>query len=128
MMNLLNVFETGTGYLPDKPIAFTSIPWSSHPTFDGVALKHLITSKDTNGAFSFHLVRIDPHKEIGLHIHEIQFETHEILNGTGTCITSKNTLTYTPGVISLLPSNLPHRVIAGKEGLFLFAKFIPALC
>lgn len=35
---------------------------------------------------------------------------------------------YTPGVISTLPADVPHEVNAGDNGLYLFAKFMPALC
>ena len=35
---------------------------------------------------------------------------------------------YVPGVISIMPSKVHHEVHAGEEGLFLFAKFMPALC
>ncbi|MDY3795886.1 MAG: hypothetical protein SOZ81_04135 [Agathobacter sp.] len=71
----------------------------SHPTFEGVELKHIITAKDTDGHFSFHLVRIAAGKTIGNH-----------------------------RVISIIPAKIPHEVKAGNEGLYLFAKFIPALC
>lgn len=35
---------------------------------------------------------------------------------------------YEPGVISVMPAGVPHEVNAGSDGLFLFAKFMPALC
>ena len=35
---------------------------------------------------------------------------------------------YMPGVISIMPSKVHHEVHAGEEGLYLFAKFMPALC
>ncbi len=37
-------------------------------------------------------------------------------------------LSYPPGVISIMPAKVHHEVHAGEEGLFLFAKFMPALC
>ncbi len=37
-------------------------------------------------------------------------------------------LPYEAGVISILPIGMPHEVIAGEDGLYLFAKFMPALC
>ena len=48
---------------------------------------------------SFHLVRIAAGKTIGIH-----------------------------RVISIIPAKIPHEVKAGNEGLYLFAKFMPALC
>ena len=63
-----------------------------------------------------------------MHIHETQLETHEVIAGNGTCIHADTTLDYVPGVISILPKKVPHEVVAGDNGLYLFAKFIPALC
>ena len=107
--------------------AFADVPWSGHPAFEGVELKHILTSKETGGAFSFHLVRIAPGKKIGNHVHAAQLETHEVIAGGGVCVNGGENLAYAPGVVSILPANVPHEVAAGEEGLFLFAKFIPAL-
>lgn len=131
-MEFKDVFETfsmdGKLLLPDTTVVFRDIPWSKHPTFEGVALKHLLTSKHTDGQFSYHLVRIAPGKKIGNHVHKEQLETHEVISGHGICIHHGAELTYAPGVISILPLGVPHEVIAGSDGLYLFAKFIPALC
>ncbi len=130
-MEHIGLFETfekqGTLKLPDTESRFADIPWSKHPTFDGVELKHIVTSQQTGGVFSYHLVRIAPGKSIGTHIHGKQLETHEIIAGKGICINAGNTLCYKPGVISILPMGVPHEVTAGDDGLYLFAKFIPAL-
>lgn len=124
---LFETFNDGKLLLPDDTVSFSEIPWSEHPSFEGVALKHIVTSKQTDGAFSYHLVRIAPNKKIGNHIHAEQLETHEVIVGNGICINDSTELTYEPGVISILPKGIPHEVIAGEDGLYLFAKFIPAL-
>ena len=121
-------FDQGELRLPDKTIPFAEIGWSKHPVFEGVELKHIITAKDTSGDFSYHLVRIAPNKSIKNHIHETQLETHEVIAGYGKCINNGKTLDYEPGVISIMPAKVPHEVNAGPEGLYLFAKFFPALC
>jgi quercetin dioxygenase-like cupin family protein len=121
-------FNEGKLSLPGKLVSFNEIAWSKHPTFEGVELKHIITSKDTNGLFSYHLVRIAPNKSIKNHIHETQLETHEVIAGSGECVNDGKTLKYEPGVISIMPAKIPHEVNAGAEGLYLFAKFFPALC
>ena len=113
--------------LPDGELAFGEVEWSVHPIFEGVALKHIVTSKQTNGQFSYHLVRIDPDKQIGNHIHETQLETHEVIAGNGICIKDGAEMVYEPGTIAILPAGIPHQVNAGPEGLYLFAKFMPAL-
>ncbi|WP_429958488.1 hypothetical protein [Enterococcus sp. AZ196] len=43
------------------------------------------------------------------------------------CINDGVSINYQAGVITILPKNIEHEVIAEKEGLLLFAKFIPAL-
>lgn len=131
-MNYKNLFEKfnegGKLLLKDATVTFDAIPWSKHPTFEGVELKHIITSERTDGQFSYHLVRIAPNKKIGSHIHEKQLETHEVISGTGVCVNDGVELPYETGVISIFPIGVPHEVIAGDDGLCLFAKFMPALC
>jgi quercetin dioxygenase-like cupin family protein len=130
-MNFKDLYDTfsedGKLLVPGTCIDFVGIPWSKHPTFEGVELKHLITSKQTSGEFSYHLVRIAPNKSIGNHVHKEQLETHEVIAGDGTCIHNGVKLEYKPGVISIFPVDLPHEVLAGSDGLYLFAKFMPAL-
>ena len=131
-MNYKNLFEKfnegGKLLLKDATVTFDAIPWSKHPTFEGVELKHIITSERTDGQFSYHLVRIAPNKKIGSHIHEKQLETHEVISGTGVCVNDGVELPYEAGIISIFPVGVPHEVIAGDDGLCLFAKFMPALC
>ena len=131
-MNYKNLFEKfnegGKLLLKDATVTFDAIPWSKHPAFEGVELKHIITSERTDGQFSYHLVRIAPNKKIGNHIHEKQLETHEVISGTGVCVNDGVGLPYETGVISIFPIGVPHEVIAGDDGLCLFAKFMPALC
>lgn len=126
--NVFEQFNNGKLVLPNFTVDFTKIPWSKHASFEGVELKHIITGEKTNGEFSYHLVRIAPNKSILSHIHETQLETHEVIAGFGTCINNGSSLKYRPGVISIIPSKIRHEVNAGDEGLYIFAKFFPALC
>lgn len=130
-MDYRNLFEqfdnAGKLIAPDEERSFADIPWTKHPAFEGVELKHLVTSKQTGGQFSYHLVRIAPDKKIGNHVHKTQAETHEVISGGGVCVNEGAEITYEPGVISILPRNVPHEVTAGSEGLYIFAKFMPAL-
>lgn len=121
-------FDTaGRLRLPGGETVFVDLPWNAHPTFEGVELKHIVTGRDTGGQFSFHLVRVAPGKAIGTHVHQTQLETHEVIAGSGVCVSGGARLVYEPGVVSILPKGEPHAVEAGPEGLRLFAKFIPAL-
>lgn len=130
-MKYMDLFErfdkSGALCLPEGTVAFGEIPWTRHQFFDGVELKHIVTAEETGGQFSFHLVRIAPGKAIGTHTHPTQLETHEVIAGTGVCVSGGGELAYAPGVVSILPKGLTHGVRAGDQGLCLFAKFIPAL-
>ena len=61
-------------------------------------------------------------------LNETQLETHEVIAGDGICINNGVEIKYKQGVISIMPEKVPHEVKAGKDGLYLFAKFMPALC
>lgn len=126
--NLFEAFNNGSLKLPTSTVEFTDIPWSKHPTFEGVELKHIVTASETGGQFSYHLVRIAPNKGIKNHIHATQLETHEVIAGSGVCINDDTEILYEVGTISIMPAGIPHEVNAGEDGLYLFAKFIPALC
>ena len=126
--DLFETFDKGSLSLPVSTAEFADIPWAKHPSFEGVELKHIVSAKDTAGQFSYHLVRIAPGKSIQNHIHETQLETHEVIAGSGVCINDGAAIPYEPGIISIMPVGVPHEVNAGSDGLFLFAKFMPALC
>ena len=125
---VFEAFDHGRMAVVGKTVDFDTIEWSKHPVFEGVELKHLITGSETDGEFSYHLVRIAPNKSIKNHVHETQLETHEVIAGSGVCINNSATIPYEVGTISIIPIGIPHEVNAGKDGLYLFAKFIPALC
>ena len=127
-MNTFETFSNGKLVTPAATKDFSDMPWREHPSFTGVELKHILTSEETNGAYSYHLVRIAPNCSIGEHIHETQLETHEVIARNGTCINEGTAITYEPGVISVFPAGIPHEVNADEDGLYLFAKFMPALC
>lgn len=126
--HLFEAFSNGSLKLPNATVEFAALPWAKHPAFEGVELKHIIAAKDTGGRFSCHLVRIAPNKGLESHQHETQLEIHEVIAGSGLCVNAGAALIYEPGTISMMPSCAPHKVHAGDEGLYLFAKFIPALC
>ena len=121
-------FNKGRLVVPYYRKEFEEIPWSKHPTYEGVELKHIVTSKDTAGQFSYHIIRIAPNKSIRNHVHEKQLETHEVIGGTGVCINNGVSIQYEEGMISIMPAGIAHEVNAGDAGLYMFAKFIPALC
>ncbi|XXJ18202.1 cupin domain-containing protein [Desulfovibrio caledoniensis] len=126
-MQLFTLFDNGAVTADGAAKSATDLPWRQHPTFAGVALKHLITGAETGGAFSAHLVRLEPGAEIGDHVHETSWELHEVAGGDGECLLEGSAIPYEPGRVAVIPQNAPHRVRAGKDGLRLLAKFVPAL-
>jgi quercetin dioxygenase-like cupin family protein len=125
---LFSRFEKGKLHTVEGTREFDTVEWSKHSKFEGVELKHIVSGSQTKGHFSYHLVRIAPEKKIGLHTHETQLETHEVLAGSGVCVNGGTEIVYESGVIAILPKGVEHEVKAGPEGLFLFAKFFPSLC
>jgi quercetin dioxygenase-like cupin family protein len=120
--------DLGKVLMSGGSIEVADLPWNAHAKFPGVALKHLITGQDTQGAFSCHIVRVSKGCEIGDHIHEGKWELHEVVSGQGTCLMWQQELAYHAGVSVPVPPDTPHRVIASKdEDLYIAAKFIPAL-
>lgn len=126
-MDNLNAIQEGFVLGTFAEINVRDLPWHEHPNFSGVALKHLITAKNTDGKFSSHLVRVTSGCEIGKHIHEGKWELHEVIKGNGKCIIENKELNYYSGVSAVIPSDIPHVVKAGREDLYILAKFIPAL-
>lgn len=48
--NLFDKFDNGGKLLlPNTENAFSEIPWSKHPSFAGVELKHIIVAEQTGG-------------------------------------------------------------------------------
>jgi quercetin dioxygenase-like cupin family protein len=112
---------------PEREDQARNLQWNEHPKFKGVYLKHLIGAADTEGRLSCHLVRIDPESVLEEHIHEGQWELHEVIEGEGSFILGAKQTTYRPGCMGIIPKGTSHKVIAGKSGLVLLAKFFPAL-
>lgn len=118
---------SGTIYFTDKHIEIDSLLWSQHPVFKGVSMKHLIIGKDTKGQLSFHIVKIESNCFLDTHLHDGKIELHEVLEGSGTMYLDGKDIDYSPGQICVIPANTLHKVVAGEDGLYLLAKFTPAL-
>lgn len=103
------------------------INWNPHPKFKGVQLKNIITGSDTDNTISCHFVKIEPNCEISLHTHPDNLEIHEVIHGQGNCIMNTECREYNCGTVSIIPKNIEHKIVANDSGLYLFAKFIPAL-
>lgn len=101
--------------------------WHEHPKFRGVYLKHLIKGTYTDGMLSSHMVRIEPHAVLEEHVHDAQWELHEVIEGEGVFLLDNSELPYYPGRMAVIPKGVKHRVTAGSRGLVMLAKFFPAL-
>ena len=98
-----------------------------HKVFKGVYLKHLVTGEETGGRISSHLVKVDPFCVLDTHTHPEQVEIHEVIQGDGECQIAGRKIRYVPGSVEAIPQGTPHRVTAGENGLYILAKFAPAL-
>ena len=123
---LEKVFSANIYYF-DKQDKIDALVWNAHPTFKGVYLKHLILGKETKNQLSCHIVKVEPNYILDTHQHDGKIEIHEVIGGNGTMFLDKKEINYTVGQICVIPENMTHKVVAGKEGLYLFAKFTPAL-
>lgn len=123
-MTVFAQFSQGRLFANDNDRELGSLPWNEHPKFKGVFLKDLLKRDETADLFSLHLVRLEAEKEIGLHRHADSLELHEVLGGSGYCEVEGRRIEYLPGRVALIACNAEHRVVAGPEGLCLFAKFI----
>ncbi|MDR1702961.1 MAG: hypothetical protein LBR56_09300 [Sporomusaceae bacterium] len=116
-MNIAELFEVEA-----KKTAYTP-----HKNFQGVYLKHLVTGALTENTVSCHLVKVEPFCELKMHNHPQQLEIHEVILGSGVYRTTAKEIPYRPGTVEIIPQNTDHQVTAGKDGLYILAKFIPAL-
>lgn len=124
---LIARLSAGPAIHPDREENLEDSPWIAHPAFAGVQLKHLVRGLDTGGRLSCHLVRVEPGKSLLSHVHDGQWELHEVLSGEGHGALGGNQVPYRPGCQAVIPQGTPHAVTAGDQGLVLLAKFFPAL-
>ena len=121
---LFQSFENGTLAHAGKQTDLCCCSWNKHKDFAGVSLKNIVTADQTGGLFTCHLVRIDPNHKIGMHTHPNSIELHEVIQGCGICLIGQEKIPYVSGTMAIIACNAPHEVLAGEEGLCLFAKFI----
>ncbi|MDR2038450.1 MAG: AraC family ligand binding domain-containing protein [Bacteroidales bacterium] len=118
---------SGKVYFKEKHVEVTALAWNPHPTFKGVYLKNLVTGKDTGDQLSCHIVKIEPNYVLDTHLHDGKIEIHEVVGGNGIMYLEDEKIHYSVGRTCVIPANTLHKVVAGKDGLYLLAKFTPAL-
>ena len=123
----LAAFADGRTVFAGTERAAVTRPWTAHPRFVGVRMKTLVGAAETAGAFSCHLVQVDPGHTLDSHAHETQDELHEVLGGAGVLTLDGRSADYQAGTLGVIPKRLPHAVRAGDDGLVLIATFVPGL-
>ena len=118
---------TGIIFSTHEEKAVGDLPWNPHASFKGVYLKHLITGKETDNRLSCHIVKIEPGCVLDTHVHDGKIEIHEVVAGSGKMYLDGREIAYSQGKICIIPANMPHKVVAGKEGMYILAKFTPSL-
>lgn len=124
--SIVKVFNGGKVVYQNREIDIEKLEWNKNNN-KGVYLKHIIKGEDTDGKFSCHIVKIESGCEIGQHIHEGNWELHEVIAGEGKCFLEDKEVLYSVGTLSVIPQGMEHKVMAINGDLYLFAKFIPAL-
>ena len=124
---IVGTMDNGLVLIGSRQYAMQDLPREKHKEYKGVYVKHLVTGKDTGGRFSCHAIRIDAGAVIGDHVHAGAIELNEVLGGAGAGTLEGEEFSFVPGMVALIPEGRAHGVIAGKEGLYFLAKFVPAL-
>ncbi|WP_027722248.1 cupin domain-containing protein [Maridesulfovibrio zosterae] len=122
-----SLVANGTVETINGQIHSSDCEWNPHPAFDGVHLKHLITGNETDGQLSCHMVQVAPDCILETHMHDNQWELHEVIKGSGEATIENCNTKYHPGRSAVIPKGKLHSVKAGPEGLTMLAKFFPAL-
>lgn len=125
--NMKEIFENGSIYTLDNDVMGEDIAYTPHPKFKGVALKHLVTGDMTDGLISCHIVKVEPDCVLDFHSHENSVEIHEIIQGSGICTIGDKEVEYEVGSLGVMPKGVNHKIVAGKEGITVLAKFAPPL-
>jgi mannose-6-phosphate isomerase-like protein (cupin superfamily) len=115
------------GYFDRDDLTIENLEWQPHAKFKGVTQKHLVKGETNGGKFSCHLIKIGNGFEIGTHIHEGNWELHEVVGGTGIGYMAGREIVYEPGVTVVVPEGVEHKIVADKGDVYILAKFIPAL-
>jgi mannose-6-phosphate isomerase-like protein (cupin superfamily) len=126
-MNIANDFADGKTYTSTDLRNAKELDFVPHAKFKGVYLKLLVPGAMTDGQISSHLVKVDPHCVLDTHIHENNLEIHEVISGSAKAMVGDKEVDYLPGTIGVLPAGVPHKIVAGEEGVYILAKFTPAL-
>jgi mannose-6-phosphate isomerase-like protein (cupin superfamily) len=124
---MIEQIEQGKIVTLENDMDITHLEWNEHPSCEGVFLKHIVTGELTDGKFSCHLVKVRTGCEISEHIHQQNWELHEVITGEATGYLADKSIPYVVGTTTVIPEGQKHKVVAGEQDLYLLAKFIPAL-
>ena len=125
--NSIAPLAVGTLHFSDRSQAVDAMDWVPHPRFKGAFMKHLVKKADNNNRASCHLVRIDPGCRLDDHVHEGEWEYHNVLDGCGKGYLDGKKMDYLPGTMAVIPKGKTHKVIAGDDGMLIMATFLPGL-
>ncbi len=124
---MIEQIEQGQIVTLENNTDMTDLKWNKLASCERVFLKHMVTGKFTDGKFSCHLVKVQAGCEISEHVHQNNWELHEVAAGEATGYLADKTISYVTGTTIVIPQGEKHRVVAGEQDLYLLAKFIPAL-
>ncbi len=84
-----------------------------------------VTAEDTGGAYEVCEERCPPGFASRRHAHTQNHETFYVLEGNATFILGDETHQGTPGSLFHIPPGVPHKVIAGDDGIRMLMVYSP---
>jgi quercetin dioxygenase-like cupin family protein len=104
------------------------IPWTQHPTADGVEIKPFISQKEHDLDVTCMLVRIPAGYEVEEHIHSNQNDILYPLAGKGIMwVDGAGEFELVPGIVVRVPKGTKHKIKNVTEELLINDVFCPAL-
>ena len=86
-----------------------------------------VVGQEVSHEFPYHIVKIEPECVPDTHLHDGKTEIHQIIAGSGKMYLEGKVIDYSQGQICIIPANTPHKVVAGKDGMYILAIFTPSL-
>ena len=108
-------------------LAAEGLVFKPHNSFPGVFVKTLVSGESTAGQISCHLVKVEASCRLDDHSHKESLEIHEVVSGSAVCSLGDREFVYDKGSVGVIPAGVVHKVVAGDEGVYILAKFTPAL-
>ena len=104
------------------------VPWTPHPTAQGVEIKPLVSRKEHGLNVTCMLVLVPAGTEVPEHIHEEQDDILYPLQGRAMMwVQGTGDFSLEPGILVRVPKGEKHRIYDVEDDLLIYDVFCPAL-